>query len=399
MTQRAKAAAPKKDPATGLWGFVVDGGEHPDGRRKQIRRRGIKTLAEAKSEMARLTVKVEDGTHVDASTMTVGEYLQQWLTDTLPVTVEPSTLFSYRANLERHVIPRIGGVKLQKLSGPTLNRLYGQLLEPGANLRTPAKGLSTRTVRYVHTILHRALGDAVRHGMLARNPADVADPPSQRTAVQSDRVKVWTAAELGAFLKRSEAEGDRDFAAWRIAASTGMRRGEVLGLRWCDVDLEAGTLTIVQAVTVTNHEVLVGRPKTSAGERTIALDDRTVAAIRSHRAMRAQERMLLGLGQAAPTDLVFAEPTGGTLHPEALSKRFDRRVRRYGLPHIGVHGLRHTWATLALRSGVHPRVVQQRLGHSTIAVTLGIYSHVTDGMDLGAAQQVADLFDAGEVTS
>lgn len=234
--------------------------------------------------------------------------------------------------------------------------------------------------------------DAVRHASLQTNPADVADPPSPGAA-RRPGIKAWTAAELSEFLRRSEAEDDRDHPLWRLMAATGMRRGEALGLRWDDADLDAGTVTITRTVIVVNHVVQFGEPKTAAGARTIALDDRTIAALRSHRARRSSERLALGQGQRPADETLFAEIDGSWMHPEAISKRFDRRAERYGLPHVGVHGLRHTWATLALRAGVHPRIVQQRLGHSTIAVTLGVYSHVTDGMDLGAAQQVAALFE------
>jgi integrase len=394
MSRRNSNACPKRDPKTGTWYFVIDGGETNDGRRKQIRRRGFATKKAAQAELNRLAGAVDRDAHVDITAMTVGDFLEQWLSSTLPLTVASSTAFSYRSNMQRHVIDRIGSVRLQRLSGPTLNRLYTDLLEPGANLRSPERGLSRRTVRYVHTILHRALGDAVRHGLLVRNPADLADPPSVKaSAPRRDKVRTWTAAELSTFLRRSDAEGDRDFALWRLIASTGMRRGEAVGLRWGDVDLDAGTVTITRALTVTNHIVEISAPKTTSGSRSIALDSRTVAALIAHQAVRANERELLGIGPSALTDYVAGAADGSFLHPEAASKRFDRRAARYGLPHIGVHGLRHTWATLALRAGVHPKVVQERLGHSSITVTLGIYSHVTDGLDLGAAEQVAALFD------
>lgn len=387
-------AAPKKDPQRpGTWYITVENGTRPDGRRKQVRRRGFPTQAAARKAYTELSASVQNGIHIDRSTVSVGDYLTSWLDDTLPVTVRESTSYSYRRNLRHHVIPRIGHIRLQSLRGPNLNRLYADLLEPGANRRSPSKGLSRRTVRYIHTVLHRAFGDAVRHGLLDRNPADLADPPVASQSVEASKVKHWTAEQVATFLELSTAEGDRDFGLWRLVVSTGMRRGEALGLRWCDVDLDAATVTVTQSVGVVDHQVRIEPPKTGAGLRTIAIDAGTVAALRAHRSRRGEERMMLGIGQASPTDFVFAEPTGEHLHPEAVSKRFDRRVARYGLPHIAVHGLRHTWATLALQAGVHPRVVQERLGHSTISVTLGIYSHVIDGQDAEAAQQVADLFD------
>ena len=395
--RRAPSVAPRKNPTTGLWEFIVDlgPGADPGGvwrERRQARRRGFATKAAAQEALDDLRGKARTGTFTYDSKLTVAGYLREWLSDTLPATVRPATLFSYEQNLERHVMPRIGDMKLKQLTGPALNRLYGQLLAPGANLRSPKRGLSPRTVQYIHTVLHRALKDAVRHGLLQSNPADLADPPPS-TAVQKAGLKVWTGAELAAFLQQSEAEGDRDHPLWRLIAATGMRRGEALGLRWADVDLGAGTATVTRTLIIVDHVAQFGQPKTAAGARTIALDERTTAALRSHRARRAAERLSLGQGQASSDELAFADTSGDWLHPEAVSKRFDRRANRYGLPHIGVHGLRHTWATLALRAGVHPRIVQQRLGHSTIAVTLGVYSHVTDGMDLGAAQQVAALFE------
>ena len=393
---RSSTASPRKNPTTGLWDFIVDLGPGVDAtgawrERRQARRRGFATKAEAQAVLDELRSKARSGTFTHESKVSVTEYLRSWVANTLPSTVRPATCFSYVENLERHVIPRIGEMQLRQVTGPALNRLYGQLLAPGANLRSADRGLSPRTVAYVHTILHRALKDAVRHGLLQSNPVDVADPPPN--GGRPPGMKVWSAAELGSFLQRSEAEGDRDHPLWRLLAATGMRRGEALGLHWSDVDIEAGTITITRTLIVVNHEVQFGQPKTSAGARTIALDGRTVASLRAHRARRSAERLALGQGQRPREETLFAELEGRWMHPEATSKRFDRRVKRYGLPHIGVHGLRHTWATLALRAGVHPRVVQQRLGHSTIAVTLGVYSHVTDGLDLGAAQQVAALFE------
>ena len=248
-------------------------------------------------------------------------------------------------------------------------------------------GLDRRTVNYVHTILHRAFKDAVRWGRLARNPADAADPPrsGQRSAGQA-----WEAATLRKFLEASQAEGDRLHPIWVLLATTGMRRGEAVGLRWSDLDLEAGRARVVQTIIQIRSQVQVSEPKTAQGRRPIKLDGGTVAVLRSHRGRMAQERLLVG-SDYNDLGLVFHQPDGSWLHPDAVSDAFLRRVRRYDLSRLTLHGLRHTWATLALERGVHPRVVQERLGHSTIAITLGIYSHVSPTLHDEAAELVAEM--------
>jgi integrase len=251
------------------------------------------------------------------------------------------------------------------------------------------EGLDRRTVNYVHTILHRALKDAVRWGRLARNPADAADPP--RAGQKSDGVLAWDAETLRVFLAHSRESGDRLHTLWVLLATTGMRRGEAIGLRWKDVDLDKGRLRVVQTITQIRSQIAVGEPKTTQGRRSIALDSGTIAALRQHRKAMLEERMLVG-PDFSDEGLVFHEPDGSRLRPNAVSARFVRRVGQHGLPGLTVHGLRHTWATLALEQGIHPRVVQERLGHSTIAITLGIYSHVSPTLHDEAADEIARLF-------
>jgi integrase len=251
-----------------------------------------------------------------------------------------------------------------------------------------AAGLDRRTVNYIHTILHRALKDAVRWGRLLRNPADAADPP--RAGQKSDGVHAWDAPTLRQFLDASRAAEDRHHALWVLLATTGMRRGEALGLRWSDVDLDAGRARIVQTIIQTRNVVSVGEPKTARGRRPISLDAATIAVLRAHRHRMLQERLLVG-PDFDDLGLVFHQPDGSWLRPDAVSEVFLRRVLRHGLPRLTLKGLRHTWATLALEQGIHPRVVQERLGHSTIAITLGIYSHVSPTLHDEAADLIAGL--------
>lgn len=367
-------------------GYAIRFDKGPDpvtGKRRQEYRSGYRTKKEAESALTELLGKVESGSLVERSRQTVSDYLGEWL-EAIEATIRPATLHSYRRNISIHVLPRIGGIRLQALDGGHLNDLYRQLLTPKAE---SGAGLSPRTVRYIHTILHRAMKDAVRWSRLLRNPTEAADPPK---ATSGRKIQTWEASTLASYLDLSRESGDRYHALWTVLATTGARRGEILGLRWQDLDLEAKTASIVQTVIAVDHEVQIGSPKTAKGRRSIVLDEATVAELRRWRRRQAEERLLLGSGYR-DHDLVFAKPTGEPLHPERVSREFGRRVQRWDLPPLTLHGLRHTWATLALKAGVHPKVVQERLGHATISITLETYSHVTGTLHQEAAEEVASV--------
>jgi integrase len=417
------------------------------GRRRQKWHSGYRTKREAERARVDLLSRFDRGEYVEPSHETLGEFLEEWLRAIEP-TVRPSTFDSYSRNVRNHVIAHIGSVRLTKVDAGTLNGMYAHLLANGRRqpsrtgrgysaavvdralvlraegltltgtaerlraelpeaghitkdtlaslLRRHASGdtddlasqLDGRTVNYVHTIVHRALKDAVRWGRLVRNPADAADPPRGRQ--KSDGVHSWDAATLRRFLTDSSASGDRLHPLWVLLATTGMRRGEALGLRWSNVDLDAGRLRVVQTIIQVRSKVTIGEPKTARGRRPIALDAGTVAVLREQRRRSLEERMLVG-PDFEDRDLVFHKPDGSCLRPDAVSATFVRRVRSTGLPALTLKGLRHTWATLALERGIHPRVVQERLGHSTIAITLGVYSHVAPTLHDEAAQLIADL--------
>jgi len=393
-----------KRDESGLWFFVVDVQAHA-GKRQQVRRRGFATKKEAQAALQELQHQARSGAYVEPSKQTLSAFLAEWL-ETIRPTVRPSTWASYERNVRVHVVPRIGGFPLQGVDPGTIAKLYAALLAEGhrgvngyakpsseaANTR-PA-GLAPRTVAYIGTILHRAFDDAVSWGRLVRNPADAVKRPKVPSA--SSTVTAWDAPTLADFLTRSKSYAgkgghpDRYYALWLLLATTGLRRGEALGLRWSDVDLEGRVLSVSQTVIAVEHELAIGTPKTAAGARSVDLDRITVAALREHRLAQLAERLLMGAG-FTDGGFVFCLPDGRPYHPERVSTEFDRRVAKWGLPRITLHGLRHTWATLALRGGVHPKVVQERLGHSTIGVTLNTYSHVSAGMQSEAAEKVAGL--------
>jgi integrase len=211
----------------------------------------------------------------------------------------------------------------------------------------------------------------MRWGRLLSNPVDAANPP-RLSAARKKEIKTWPSGTVREFLGRSAGEENRHLVLWTLLATTGMRRGEALGIRWTDLDLDAGQASIRQTLICVNHEVQFGSPKTAKGQRSVALDAGTVEALRSHRTRPLEVRLQIG-DRWQDHDLVFCGIEGQPEHPEHVSAHFARRVRRWELPMMTLHGLRHTRATLALQSGVHPRVVQERLGHANISITLDTY--------------------------
>jgi integrase len=233
--------------------------------------------------------------------------------------------------------------------------------------------------------LRRSLADATRLGLVSRNVAALVKPPAP---VRHDLV-TWTADEVRTFL--AAVEGDRMAPAYRLLASTGMRRGEALGLHWSNVDLDASRVVVNRSLTLVNEELVWASPKTARSRRSLSLDPETVAVLRAHRRRQLEER--LNAGEAwQDNDLVFCNEDGTALHPSRFTRRFVTACERAGVPKIRLHDLRHTWATLALQAGIHPKVVSERLGHATTGITLDIYSHVQPELDAHAATAVAELF-------
>jgi integrase len=355
-------------------------------KRRQKWHSGYRTKRDAERALSEIVASLHAGSYLEPTKQSLSEFTREWLAAIKP-TIRPSTHHSYARNLRLHVLPHLGSVQLRRIDAGMLNTLYAALLADGRK-NYAGGGLSPRSVRYIHTIVHRALKDAVKWGRLSRNPAEAADPPKAAGRPEST---TWTADQLRTFLEGTR--GSRYWAAYLLLATTGLRRGEALGLRWADLDLDGGRASIRQTVIAIEHTVMYGTPKTTKGRRTITLDSGTVAALREHRKRQAAERLLMGAGWT-DNDLVFCHPDGTMLHPERFSRGFLETVARIGLPRIRLHDLRHGWATLALQAGVHPKVVQERLGHANISITLDTYSHVVAGLHEEAAEQVAALFRA-----
>ncbi|MGH8923844.1 MAG: tyrosine-type recombinase/integrase [Acidimicrobiia bacterium] len=329
-------------------------------------------------------MKINTGTYVEPTVTTLEEWVHRTWLPLIAERVKPSTLDSYRRNLDLHILTRLGQRQLRQITPAMLHQLYADLLSAG-NLKTGA-GLSAKTVRYVHTIIHKVLADAANLGLINVNVADRAKPPHPK-AKASKEIKSWTADELRRFLEL--VNGHRLEAAWHLAALTGMRRAEVLGLRWRDLDMDSGRLSVRQALVSVGYEIIKSTPKTHQA-RTIDIDPGTVERLRLHRERQGRERDDWD-ADYQDNDLVFGREDGSPIHPHSFSQAFERIVARFGLPRIPLHGLRHTHATVALSLGVPAKVVSERLGHENVAFTLKQYAHVLPGMQAEAAGLIASM--------
>jgi integrase len=353
---------------------------------------GGRTRKEAERVLGDLVKRQHDGDYRAPDRVTLGVYVvERWL-PTKRSQLRPSTFDSYERNIKNHVLPRLGSIPLQRLTAEDLDAFYADLLASG-RLNGKSKGLSAKSVRYIHTIVRKALADAHRKGTVVRNVADVADPPKPSAGTKPE-MRAWAAEQLRQFLE--EIADHRFFAAYFLAANTGMRRGEVLGLRWQDVDLERSRLSIRQALVNIAYKLQLTDVKTQGSRRVVDLDERTVAVLRSWRKGQLEEQLLVGR-RADDAALVFSQPDGAPVHPDYFSQVFERHVAGSSLPRIRLHDLRHTHATILLKASVPVKVVSERLGHASPAFTMAVYQHVLPVMQADAAVAFSDaVFGGGD---
>jgi integrase len=352
------------------------------------------TRKEAAEELREILAGISRGAYVTPQKMTVGQWLDQWLNG---LRVAPSTMASYRKNIRLHLKPALGEIQLARLTGARISALYRELERHGRRDHESGSGLSARTVKYCHTILKSALRAAVAEGVLASNPADRTQPPSAKEA-KAPEIRPWTAAQLSAFLAWSEEHGCTDAVAWRVLAFTGMRRGELLALRWRDLDMDSARLSVRRSAGVIKNkgkgDELVEGPTKTGRQRSVDLDPRTVEALRRYRVAQAS----LDLRLVRDDSLIFGDLNGSYLNPDRFSRRFTRSIvlarselGTDAIPMIRIHDLRHTHASVLLAAGTPVKVVSERLGHATVTITLETYQHIMPGMQADAASMFAAL--------
>lgn len=355
-----------KDPATGKK------------RQQWVSVKGNKKAAEKR--LAELLHQLDTGTFVRPGKATVADYLNQWLQDSVYPNASPRTAEGYEYMVRKYIIPSLGQMALTELRPHHLQRLYSKIT---------ADGKSSRTGQYAHSTLHKSLEDAVKLGLIVRNPADAVQSPK----VARRDMHIMDEKEIHLFLEM--ARTTPNYALFYTALFTAMRRSELLALRWSDVDLLGCQISVNHTMHVVRYgaskgQVIFKQPKTAKGRRLIPLPPSAAAVLREHREM--QEKLRQELGMPMPNDeLVFCQYDGKPLLPDTITHAWMRLARHCGLKGIRFHDARHSHASLLLKQGVHPKIVQERLGHSTIQITLDTYSHVAPGLQRAAANRFDDI--------
>lgn len=390
QSKASSNAGRAKKQGTWTYAFSVN---KADGSRRQVTKGGFATKKECESA---LTDRMADfgaspTAAVEPSKMALERYLRdEWL-PVIDAALKPSTATSYRDLVEAYVIPHLGDLRLCDVTQGQVAKLYTTLRTSGRRRarKNGDQSLSESTVRHVHVVLSAAFGHAVEAGLLRHSPIAALPRKSRpkQTSHTKPEIQVWTAEQAQTFIEATA--GDRLGAMFDLDLNTGLRRGELVALRWDDVDLDRGTLAVRRNRVTVNYAVSEGTPK-SRTARVVDIDAETVAMLRRHRRRQLEERMAWGEAWTE-TGLVFTRQDGTALHPQTATWHFHRLARAAGVPVLRLHDLRHTHATLGLAAGVPPKVMQERLGHSSIQITMDLYSHVIPGMQADAAAKIAGL--------
>jgi len=343
-----------------------------------------KTRKELQQLITEALGKVQAGTYQEASKLRAADWFKLWLDEYQRMSLRTTTYESYEMQIRLHILPVIGHHYLSKLETCHLQALYNAKLLDGARLDGKKGGLSPRTVRYLHTIIHACLEQARREGKIMINPADSVKLPKdsarEHRFLDTDQVTKLLKA----------AQDSHYFAAYFLALNTGLRRGELLALRWKDIDLSESTVKVCRGLVRTKDGLKFQEPKTKFSKRTIGIGLSVIQVLKTHRKEQNEHR--LSVGQAyQDQDLVFCNELGQPLDPRAITRHFERLQEKAGIEKINFHGLRHTFATLSLQEGTDPRTTQEALGHHKVAFTLDIYSGVTAKMKQEATSKIGNL--------
>jgi integrase len=367
-----------KERSPGHWGIIIDVPDPATGKRRRKWHSFKGTKRQAQIECARLISAIQTGDYLEPSKTTLAQFLERWL-EHIKTQVTPKSYERYAGLVRQNIVPLLGAVVLTKLKPAQISTAYAVALA-GGRKDSKEGGLSPRSVGHMHRVLKQALGQAVKWQDLTRNPADAVEPPM----VEWKPMKTYDLTQTAELIEA--VRGTPIEMPTLLAVLCGLRRGEICALRWRNVDLVTGQISVVESLEQTKAGLRFKSPKSGKG-RTVALSATMSEELRTHRILRAED--MLKLGQAlSDEDHVIAHVDGSIVQPIYISQHWARTIRKTGLAHLRFHDLRHAHATHLLANGVHPKVASERLGHSRVGITLDLYSHVMPGMQEDAAATV-----------
>jgi integrase len=342
----------------------------------------FKTQQDARLWLLTTNSQIRDGLNLSGANISCDKYLNNWLI-TIKSTIRPKTHEQYTQIVQQHILPFLGEIKLKDLRPDNIQSLYNKKLKDGT---------SERTVILIHSVLHRALNLAVKGELLGRNPSDAVTRPRFRRK----EMKTLDDTQVRSLIMASK--GTKYETQFWLAVTTGLREGELIGLKWSDLDWKTGKLQIQRQVQRTKEYGLVFcEPKSASGRRVVVLGKATIEMLRKHFDLQQTERQFAG-AKWKENNLIFPTSVGTPMEASNLVKHFKEYLKKANLPDIRFHDLRHTAASLMLLQGVHPKIVQERLGHSDIGITLNLYSHVLPGMQEDAAEKLDELISSVDIS-
>jgi integrase len=353
------------------WQLRFEGRPDGAGRRKYLAVTFHGNKTEAQRELRKKITAVEEGTHVDRNHETIAGFMEYWLVNHAEVNTTPRTVQGYRQKITAYIIPCLGGVKIQNLTAKHIQELHHSML---------SNGLSNQSVVHAHRVLSKALECAIEWEIIPRNPAPKIKPPRP----EPKGIDVWNMVELGRFAQFAT---DSQFSdVFRLAIFTGLRRSELAGLRWDQIDSDTKTLRVTETLQrIVGRGLLVGKPKTKTSRRAIALGETANNLLQEIRWKQIALRAQMGGLYQNQAGYVFTDALGAPIDPDRLTKEFAKVIKRAELPGSTFHSLRHIHASLLLAEGVNPKAISERLGHSKVSLTLDIYAHLLPGLQESAA--------------
>ncbi len=365
------------------WQIIIEKERNPvTGKRRRKYKTVNGTKSEAKKVMRQMVYEMENGIAIEPSKMTVAEFLRQWLSDYCKPNLAPRSYESYKMIVEKHLIPELGNIKLKKLKPFHIQSYQSKKLSSG---RRDGKkgGLSNTTVNRHNTLLSSALNYAVRMQMLPKNPAKAVKPPREdnreMVVLNEDQIKKLL----------DNCEDDWIYNIIYFSVNTGMRRGEVIGLRWKDVEFNNKVVRVNQICQrIRNKGIIFKEPKTQASRRSIAISRDLIKLLKNIRKKQNEQKLFMGEKYYTEQNLVFCNDDGTPMNPQGVTRKFKQVAKSAGFPDMRLHDLRHTHASLLLSKNISPKVIQERLGHKNISQTLDTYSHVSPKMQREAAEKI-----------